>query len=204
MSVTADSPLVTVNSAASGSVGGELPGNARALFYAPPDSRQPFFATQGALSQPQVQQQLEARAKAASASLTVRNLGVKWTALLRDADGLFQEVDPEQLKAGDVVKLRLVPNANGFLSVMEGSRPVVAERPVQRLEPFETPELTGAGKKELLVVLARQPQPAQKSVPPASGIVIRAADRSEHSVYEVSTGASPVAPVQVKITLNYQ
>jgi hypothetical protein len=96
---------------------------------------------------------------------------------------------------------------------MEGSRTVVAERRVTRLQPFETPELTGtSGKKELVVVLARQPQRAPSAKPQSPATVFQVADagqlsqrdQSEHAVYEVATGVNLLSPVLVRITLNFQ
>lgn len=175
------------NALAAGSAGE----NARSLFYG------------GEVSAFAAGRQVQfARARTGNASL---HLGVKWTALRRQADGLFSEVDPADLKAGDTVKLRLVPNDGGYLSVMEGHRAVVAERRVEPLQPFETPELTSAGgSKELVVVLGRQPQQLEKSKAGAAPRIIRSADQSEHAVYEVAAGGSVLQPVTVKINLKFQ
>lgn len=165
--------------------------NARALFYGGVQSA--FSAGQ------QVQ---FARARTGNAAL---HLGVKWTALRRQPDGLFSEVDPAEIKAGDTVKLRLVPNDSGYLSVMEGPRAVVAERRVEPLQPFETPELTSAGgSKELVVVLGRRSQRLEKAQPGAAPLIIRSADKSEHAVYEVAAGGNVFQPVTVKINLKFQ
>ncbi len=207
VAVTAAAPMMAVN----GSVGGALPAqDARSLFYA------------GAQTQVQPRQSgsagaqfgLQERANALG-SLTVPNLGVKWIALRKQPDGLFSEVDTEQIKAGDVIKLRLVPNADGYLSVREGGRPLVSDTPAVRLQPFETPEITsGEGKKELTILLARQAQQAKKEQaiqPQPAGLIRTAAadqlsqsDRNEHAVYEVQTGNNFFAPVLVKITLNFR
>jgi hypothetical protein len=165
--------------------------NARSLFYG------------GEMSAFSAGQQVQfARTRTGNASL---HLGVKWTALRRQADGLFSEVDPAEIKAGDTVKLRLVPNDGGYLSVMEGHRAVVAERRVEPLQPFETPELTSAGgSRELVVVLGRQPQLVEKGKTGAAPRIIRSADQSEHAVYEVAAGGSVFQPVTVKINLKFQ
>jgi hypothetical protein len=193
------------------------PENARALFYNPPASNTLLGGAGGAAPAPsqsqqqpvlQSQQRLDANGPArplTAATFAVPNPGVKWTALRKQPDGLFTEVDPDQIKAGDIIKLRVVPNDRGFISVMEGAKPVVTERPVQRLQPFETPELTGEGKKDLTVLLSR-------STSEQSGIIhaqattgqLKQADKSENAVYEVKTNANPTPPLVVKITLNFQ
>jgi hypothetical protein len=204
--VTAAAPALAVNGANADALPAQ---NARALFYL--GAQNQFLPAQGGAAGAQFQP-LAQRARTAG-TLAVPNLGVKWTALRKQPDGLFSEVDPEQIKAGDVIKLRLVPNDNGFLSVMEGTRPLLAEKRALRLQPFETPEITsGAGKKELTVVLARQAQQAPQAKQPQAAGLIRAAandqlsqaDRGEHAVYEVNTGSNLFAPVLVKITLNFQ
>jgi hypothetical protein len=204
VAVTAAAPTLAVN----GSVGGALPTqDARSLFYA------------GAQTQALPRQAGSAGAQFqranALASLAVTNLGVKWTALRKQPDGLFSEVDSEQIKAGDVIKLRLVPNANGFLSVREGGRPLISDTPAVRLQPFETPEITsGEGKKELTILLAREAQQAKKEqakqqqpaglIRTAAADQLSQSDRNEHAVYEVQTGNNLFAPVLVRITLNFR
>lgn len=213
------------NPASLGALGGVPPGaaqDARSLFYAQPAFVQPQLLEpqSGAISAGQQVRQFAVRAAPA---LMAPNPGVKWTALRKQDDGLFSQVDPEQIRAGDVIKLRLVPNDNGSLSVMDGGRLLVAERRVVRLEPLETPEITsGPGSKELIVVLSRpapparhdaEPQPAQPQSPQATaaGLLrpvvtdqLSQADRSEHAVYEVKKGSNPLAPVLVRITLNFR
>lgn len=183
-----------------GVMGGFLPEgqqNARSLFYT--GSGNSLLPQSGPMqSQGQVQQ-LQARLKTVASA----NLGVKWTALRKQDDGLFSEVDPEQIKAGDTIKLRLVANDNGYLSVTEGSKTLVPETRVTQLQPIETPELTGdSGKRELVVTLARQPQQSAKALPQER--IVRASDQSEHAMYAVSTGQNRLAPVQVRISLNFQ
>jgi hypothetical protein len=194
--------------AVNGSIGGALSTqDARALFYAGAQAQ--AVARQAGSSGAQFQ--LQERAKTLG-SLAVANLGVKWVALRKQPDGLFSEVDSEQIKAGDVIKLRLVPNADGYLSVREGARPLVSDTPAVRLEPFETPEITnGPGTKELTVLLARQTQQAATRQAKNAALIRTAAtdqlsqsDRNEHAVYEVRTGNNLFAPVLVRITLNFR
>lgn len=63
------------------------------------------------------------------------------------------------LDPGETVRLKLIPNADGFLYVAEGARTVASGR-AQRFKPFETPELrfAGSGQKPLLVLLSRRPR----------------------------------------------
>lgn len=231
--------------AVNGSVSGALPvqqaQNARALFYAPPGVAGSQFLPSGQNGpvQSQTQQapsaQVQTGEQSAGQALpmngrtaallgglaAVPNPGVKWTALRRGPDGLFDQVDREQIHAGDVIKLRLVPNDNGFLSVIDGNKTLVANQRAVRLAPFETPEITsGHGQKELTVVLSRQPQvqaaakDAKAKKQERAANLVRAAatagdqlsesDRAEHAVYEVKTGSNLITPVLVRITLNFQ
>lgn len=223
--VAAPSPIqMQAQTGALGGLGGAPPAaaqDARSLFYAQPIlDRTQFLPSQNGLLAGQQVRQMAIRAAPA---LMAPNPGVKWTALRKQEDGLFSQVDPEQIKAGDTIKLRLVPNDNGYLSVMDGGKPLVPERRVVRLEPFETPEITSAaGQKELIVVLSRrappgtrdgEPQPAQPQPPqataagmlrPVAAEQVSQADRNEHAVYEVKKASNPLAPVLVRITLNFQ
>jgi hypothetical protein len=142
---------------------------------------------------------------------------VKWTVLRKQPNGLFDQVAPDQIKAGDTIKLRLVPNDDGFLSVFDTGNPLVSNARAKRLEPTETPEITSrAGKKDLTVLLARQAQPVQpakdaKKQEKGAAVFRTAAtdqltetDRGERAVYEVTTGNNFFAPILLKITLNFQ
>jgi hypothetical protein len=82
-------------------------------------------------------------------------LGVR-VSILRGAS----EVDlATALDPGETVRLKVTPNADGFLYVVEGSR-TIASGAAQRLRPFETPELRfeGSGQRQLYVMLSRRPQ----------------------------------------------
>ena len=88
-------------------------------------------------------------------SLAASRLGVR-ISILRGAGeaDLTTVLDP-----GETVRLKLIPNADGFLYIAEGTR-LVASGAVQRLKPFETPELRfeGSGQKLLHVLFSRRPQ----------------------------------------------
>ncbi len=190
--------------------------NARTLFY----SAQGLAGTQFMPSPQQSQMQSGAQRGAIgglAGALLVPNPGVKWTVLRKQPNGLFDQVAPDQIKAGDTIKLRLFPNDDGFLSVFDAGNPLVSNALAKRLEPLETPEITSrAGKKDLTVLLARQAQPVQlakdaKKRTKAAAVFRTVAtdqltetDRGERAVYEVKTGNNPFAPILLKITLNFQ
>ena len=92
---------------------------------------------------------------AAPLSTAAPRLGVRVT-ILRGASeaDLATALDP-----GETVRLKVTPNADGFLYVVEGSR-TIASGAAQRLRPFETPELRfeGSGQRQLYVMLSRRPQ----------------------------------------------
>jgi hypothetical protein len=99
-----------------------------------------------------------AAALAAPLSTAAPRLGVR-VSILRGAS----EVDlATALDPGETVRLKVTPNADGFLYVVEGSR-TVASGAAQRLRPFETPELRfeGSGQRQLYVMLSRRPQTAE-------------------------------------------
>lgn len=194
--------------ALTGALGGALPTvaptNARSLFYGAQ------FTSQDGAPQPQFQVSMGANSRSIG-STGAPNLGVKWTALRKGPDGLFNDVDAGQLKAGDVVKLRLAPNDNGYLSVSEAKTQILAERRVDRLQPVETPEITSeGGVKDLVVIFSRQPfaeslqQQAAGLIRAASAPQMSETDRKEHSVYQVQTVRDVTTPVLVRIRLLFR
>ena len=103
---------------------------------------------------------------------------------------------------------KLIPNADGFLYIAEGAR-LVASGAVQRLKPFETPELrfTGSGQKQLYVMFSRRPQ----IVDPLSlgtvarGNLIETSAEPERATYVVSgSGDAGGQQVIVPVTLTYR
>ncbi|MCU1235334.1 MAG: hypothetical protein JWP63_3301 [Candidatus Solibacter sp.] len=84
------------------------------------------------------------------------NLGVR-VSVLR---GVEEAAVTTVLNPGESVRLRLTPNADGFLYVAVGEGTewkMVASGPAQRMKPFETPplSLTGSGPKQVYVMLSR-------------------------------------------------
>jgi hypothetical protein len=89
---------------------------------------------------------------------------VKWSTLRRESDGSLAPLDPDQIRAGDDIVLRLAPYADGQLSVAErapGSttpRVVMADTHVEREKTLDTPDVTldHPGVQELLVRFVAQ------------------------------------------------
>ena len=80
-------------------------------------------------------------------------LGLKCSILREGA----REVDlSTPLTAGEAVKLRIVPNVDGFLYVMEGGA-VIASGAVKVNQQFETPDLKSdaAGQRQFQITLSR-------------------------------------------------
>ena len=141
---------------------------------------------------------------AAPIAATPLRLGVRVSILRGNSEvDLTTVLDP-----GETVRLKLIPNADGFLYIAEGVR-MVASGAAQRLQPFETPELRfeGSGQKQLTVMLSRR---AQTVAPLSLGSLARdnlvesSADR-ERATYVVSgprdAGAQQVV---VPVTLTYR
>ena len=177
--------------------------DARALFYAAPlapgaNAFVPPGGVGGAAPQAKALSSL-APPRAATARLGVR------VSILRGSG----EVDlTTVLDPGETVRLKLIPNADGFLYVTEGTR-TVASGAAQRLKPFETPELRfeGSGQKQLYVMLSRRPQ----TVAPLSldglarGDLMETSAGQERATYAVSgPGDAGAQQVVVPVTLTYR
>jgi hypothetical protein len=84
---------------------------------------------------------------------------VKWSTLRREPDGNLSPVQPDEIRAGDAIVLRLEPYADGELSVVERvpdsptPRVIVATVHVERAKPLDTAPLTmdRPGVRDLLV-----------------------------------------------------
>ncbi|MDR3699215.1 MAG: hypothetical protein P4L56_06235 [Candidatus Sulfopaludibacter sp.] len=189
--------------------------NAQALFYAP----QQLVTTgalqeQQSLSAPEQQQQRDkkeqqrtaAPLKALSTLGAVRAtyLGVKYTVLRRNEAGDFVEVDPNQLHAGDSVKLQFFPNDDGFLSMWDSGAAVLQAARVERLTKFDTPVVTSdrPGRKILTVQFTRST--------PQTGLIRNAVeqqsatDSREHATYVVNAKTDSVAPISTTIFLTFK
>ena len=112
------------------------------------------------------------------------------------------------LDPGETVRLKLIPNADGFLYIADGAR-LVASGAVQRLKPFETPELrfTGSGQKQLFVMFSRRPQTVepQSLGRLARGNLVETPAEQERATYVVSgLGDAAAQQVIVPVTLTYR
>ena len=172
--------------------------DARAIFYAnqPAPAANAFVSPGGGggAAPP-------AASQAASKRDGLARLGVR-VSILRGTS----EVDPATvLHPGETVRLRLIPNADGFLYVVEGSR-TVASGAAQRLRPFETPELRfeGSGPRQLYVMLSQRPQSADpRSLGSLAGDNLTGT--SEGATFAVSGTRDAGAPqVVVRVTLTYR
>ncbi len=105
------------------------------------------------------------------------------------------------LDPGETVRLKLIPNVDGFLYVADGAR-MLASGAVQRLKPFVTPELRfeGSGQKQLYVMLARSPQTVtpQSIETLARGDLVETSAGQEPATYVVS-GAREAAALRVVV-----
>ena len=182
-----------------------VPLDARALFYASQVAQgaNGFRAMTG-------QKSAAPRPERASAGLIapmkagVPRLGVR-ISILRAAG----EVDlTTVLDPGETVRLKLIPNADGFLYIAEGAR-LVASGAVQRLRPFETPELrfTGSGQKQLFVMFSSRPQTVEpQSIGRlARGNLVETPAEQERATYVVSgLGDAATQQIIVPVTLTYR
>jgi hypothetical protein len=141
---------------------------------------------------------------AASITAAALHLGVR-VSILR---GTSEADLSTPLDSGEAVRLKLIPNADGFVYVSDGAR-MVASGPVQRLKPFITPELRfeGSGQKQLYVMLARSPQTvAPESIGTlARGDLVETSSGQEPATYAVTGSREGAAlRVVVPVTLTWR
>jgi hypothetical protein len=180
----------------SGAIQKEVASDARAIFYAnqPAPAANAFVAPGGGggAAPPAAK-----RAAAAGRDAAPR-LGVRVSILRGTSEADLATV----LNPGETVRLRLTPNADGFLYVAEGAR-VVASGAVQRLRPFETPELRfeGSEPRQLYLVLSRSPQAVETQ---SLGTLVggNLTGTSEGATFVVS--GSGAQQVVVRVTLTYR
>jgi hypothetical protein len=213
MARKAETQAVTVEPSAGVSAGAISSGNitvdARALFYASPltPAANSFAAPGGGGGAappppraPVPQADAVARFSAAKVVAAPR-LGVRISILRAAGEAdLTTVLDP-----GETVRLKLIPNADGFLYVADGAR-LIASGAVQRLKPFETPEIRfeGSGQKLVYLMFSTRAQtvtaPALATLP--RGNPIGTSADAEHATYIV-TGAGE-QQVVVPVTLTYR
>jgi hypothetical protein len=134
---------------------------------------------------------------AANIAAAALRLGVRVSILRGDKEAdLKTPLDP-----GETVRLKLIPNADGFLYVADGPR-TVASGTAQRLKPFITPELRleGSGQKQLYVMLSRNPQAViLRSIGSlARGDLVETSPGQEPATYVV-TGSREASALQVVV-----
>ena len=176
-----------------------LPLDARAIFYL----NQPAPAA-NAFAQPLTSPasggggaaQPARQARGAAAGLggaAPAQLGVRASILRGD-----QEVDiTTVMNAGESVRLKLIPNADGYLRVTEAGR-TVATAAVQRFKPFETPvlPLEGVSPKQLVITFSRTPQAEAVSLDAGSrGNLVEPRADQGRATYVISGTPQVVVPV---------
>jgi hypothetical protein len=137
----------------------------------------------------------------AAKAVAVPRLGVRISILRSSGEAdLTTVLDP-----GETVRLKLIPNADGFLYVAEGAR-LISSGAVQRLKPFETAEIRfeGSGQRVVYVMFSRRAQivnPQALATIPRGNPVETSAD-AEHASYIVSGAGEQ--QIVVPITLTYR
>ena len=141
---------------------------------------------------------------AKGATVTAPRLGLRVSILRGQSEvDLATVLDP-----GETVRLKLIPNVDGFFYVAEGTHTLTRGR-VQRLRPFETPELRfrRSGQKQLIVLLSQRPRTVAPL--PLDGLarddLVRSSAGPERATYIVAgprqAGAQELV---VPVTLTYR
>jgi len=174
------------------------------------DARQRYYAASGFASVEAKAQTPKVEMARASESQSAP-LGIKWSVLRRQPNGMFAIANAEDVRSGDTVELRLVPNQTCDVAVFDNASgrllPLFSNH-VEAGEAYDTPPLAPRepGLRELVVELTRSgsvaggiagaqaaaPQAAQQSE----------TDRSERATYTV--GPPDAQQVFLSITLNYR
>jgi hypothetical protein len=183
-----------------------------------------FYGAETPRAAARAQMLARARVQADAAAPAAAPLGLKYTVLRRLPEGEFAETAPDQLAIGDTVRVRFVPNDNGYLYLMEkqtggGLRQLHFAR-LEREKPHEaTLSAVGeAGSRELLVMFSRRSLGAIDGAAPLNAAeqvrtsLIRATssqksetDARERSTYVVNAATDPGAQqVTFPITLKYR
>jgi hypothetical protein len=180
--------------------------DARAMFY---EQQQPAKSTTGFLplgSADAVAPRQKAAIAGAVGGLGIGHLGLKYS-IVREGD---REVDlSTPLRAGESVKLRIVPNAAGFLYVMEGGK-FIANGQVKPNQKFETPALTsdGVGQRKFVIVLSRVAMsPSAAGVidgMPRSDVVESNSEKDSATYAVLARMAAPQERFVLPVTLTWQ
>jgi hypothetical protein len=165
--------------------------------YSRPNAPALGFAT-GALPQTRMKM-----APPGLAAPTASNLGVRYSLLLKGADG---EYAPARLGTefhpGDSVRLRLEPNDSGYLYLFQrdstGGWRLASTQPVARRQPCLLPASGGLqydqpGRKDLLVVLSPREEPSLANLQTAELDALAASASADILKATVSSGESAYA-----------
>ena len=202
-----DAPLPAQKSQMAGAApeNGPTPVDARALFYAN-QVAQTANGFRPLATQADAATRTEKAASGLIAPLkaAVPRLGVR-ISILRSAGeaDLTTVLDP-----GETVRLKVIPNADGYLYVVEGGL-LIAGGTVQRLKPFETTpfRFQGSGQDQLYVVFSRRPQTVEPRAlgTLARGNLVETPAEQERATYVVSgPGDAAAQQVIVPVTLTYR
>ena len=187
--------------------------NARTLFYGVPPAAG-LLAEGNAMVSPKAVAPAPMKANPITLADSVApavHLGVRCS-ILRGAT----EADPATvLDPGEPIRLKIIPNDNGFLYVRErnsgGAWITVASGAAERFKPFETPVLRfeGSGQKELSVLFTRQRQAGQGGALPMDAIraprnLIQTAADQDRATYVVIGDNTGLQQVVAPITLTYR
>jgi hypothetical protein len=208
-------PAAVANALADQAVKSNVALDARSLFYGnafvPNNGQvQQFAAGSGGAQSAQARLAGTIRAPSVSKKESATfSLGVRVSLLRGDEETAVTTV----LSAGESVRLKVIPNEDGFLYIAARDGSVwkmVASGPAQRLKPFETPALPfeGSGARQLYVMLSRQ---AQTLSPEAIAALARVnlvetvaeQDRATYAVAGLLQGVAAQQVVQ-PITLTYR
>jgi hypothetical protein len=165
--------------------------------YSRPNAQAPAFATSPL---PQTQMKM---ARAGVAAPMASNLGVRYSLLLKSADGEYAPTRlGTQFHPGDSVRLRLEPNDSGYLYLFErdatGGWRLASTQRVARGQPCLLPA-SGAlhdeqpGRKDLLVVLSPREEPSLAGLQTAELDALAASASADLLKATVSSGESAYA-----------
>lgn len=147
------------------------------------------------------QQSMEAGIpQAQNGALATAKLGLRYSIVKRDVNGVYSEVDPAAIfTAGDSVRLNFESNESGYLSVSVrtsgGGREPLFSRAVTAGTNYTVP---GEGdlrfdeqsaEKTIFVVFSRQPEIPAETLSPAAGLLTEKVKDRETAVYVVDSDA---------------
>jgi hypothetical protein len=200
---------VTASAPVAAQIAGAAPENfgldARALFYA-----NQVAQTGNSFRPLTAQKDAAPRAETAAAGLlksmsaTAPRLGLRINILRSSGEAdLTTVLDP-----GETVRLKVIPNSDGYLYVVEGGL-VIAGGTVQSFKPFETTPLRfqGSGQDSLYVVYSRRPlnvAPRTLETVARGNLVQTLAEQERATYFVAGPGDTATAQVIVPVTLTFR